>query len=81
MASATRRFPVAGGVFLSLDGRLSASYVRVPVAHGDAGVPNAALHLHVGLGYQAERSGPAGRRLMTPPENEMIVHKATRECP
>jgi hypothetical protein len=51
MASATRRFPVGEGFFLSLDGRVSASYVRVPVARGHAAVPNVALHLHAGLGY------------------------------
>lgn len=51
MASATRRFPVAGGLFVSLDGRASASYVRVPVAGGHASVPNFALHIHGGLGY------------------------------
>jgi hypothetical protein len=50
MASATRRFPVLDGVFLSLDGRVSFSYVRVPVARGHASVPNLALHLHAGLG-------------------------------
>jgi hypothetical protein len=52
MASATRRFPLAAGIFLSLDGRVSASYVRVPVANGHASVPNLALHLHAGLGFQ-----------------------------
>lgn len=51
MASATRRFPVAAGLFLSLDGRASASYVRVPVSGGHASVPNFALHFHGGLGY------------------------------
>jgi len=51
MASATRRFPVGEGFFLCLDGRVSASYVRVPVARGHAAVPNLALHLHAGLGY------------------------------
>ena len=55
MASATRRFPVVAGVFLSLDGRVSASYVRVPVAEGHASVPNLALHLHAGLGFQHKR--------------------------
>lgn len=59
MASITRRFPVVAGMFLSLDGRVSASYVRVPVAHGHADVPNAAFHLHVGVGYQPE--GPKSR--------------------
>jgi hypothetical protein len=51
MASATRQIPLTAGVFFSLDGRLSASYVRVPVAGGHASVPNVALHLHAGLGY------------------------------
>lgn len=51
MASATRQFPVAAGFFLSVDGRLSATYVRVPVAGGQASVPNLALHFHVGGGY------------------------------
>ena len=52
MASATRRFPVTSGMFFSLDGRVSASYVRVPVAEGHAGVPNLAFHLHVGFGLE-----------------------------
>ncbi len=56
MASATRRFPLAAGIFLSLDGRVSATYVRVPVANGHASVPNVALHLHAGLGYQHQRA-------------------------
>jgi hypothetical protein len=58
MASATRSFPVLAGIFLSLDARASASYVRIPVAHGHAAVPNFALHVHAGLGYgfgRAER--------------------------
>ena len=52
MASATRSFPVLGGLFLSLDARASASYVRVPVAHGHAAVPNFApwvIWLHTSL--------------------------------
>jgi hypothetical protein len=59
MASATRRFPLASGFFLSLDGRLSAAYVRVPVAGGHASVPNLALHVHAGLGYQGGAHGAA----------------------
>jgi hypothetical protein len=57
MASATRQFPLAEGVFFSLDGRVSASYVRVPVAGGHASVPNVALHFHAGLGYSIGRGG------------------------
>jgi hypothetical protein len=54
MATATRRFPLIQGVFLSLDGRASFSYVRVPVAGGHAAVPNFALHFHAGLGFSTE---------------------------
>ena len=48
----TREFPITGGLMLSLDARASASYVRVPVIDGHASVPNAAFHLHAGLGYR-----------------------------
>ena len=48
----TREFPIVAGLRLSLDARASASYVRVPVIGGHASVPNAALHLHAGLGYR-----------------------------
>ena len=57
MASATRQVPLAAGIFVSLDGRLSASYVRVPVAEGHASVPNVALHFHAGLGYSIGKGG------------------------
>lgn len=55
MASATRHLPLFAGAFLSLDGRLSATYVRVPVASGHASVPNLAAHFHLGLGYAMPR--------------------------
>ena len=48
----TRRFPLAAGFFLSLDGRASASYMRIPIAGCHASVPNLAVHLHAGLGFQ-----------------------------
>jgi len=51
MASATRRIPLAAGFFLSLDGRASTTYVRIPVGGGHAAVPNFAVHLHLGAGY------------------------------
>jgi hypothetical protein len=51
MASATRRVRLTGQLFLSLDGRASVSYVRVPVNNGHASLPNFALHFHAGLGY------------------------------
>jgi hypothetical protein len=60
MATGTRRFPLMDGVFLSLDGRASFSYVRVPVAGGHAAVPNFALHFHAGLGF-SPRSRPQDR--------------------
>lgn len=59
MASATRRFPLPSGFFVSLDTRLSASYLRVPVSGGHAAVPNGALHLHAGLGYQPQQPAAA----------------------
>jgi hypothetical protein len=55
VGSVTRRFPLTAGFFLSLDSRVSATYVRVPVADGHASVPNLALHVHAGLGFQPER--------------------------
>ena len=51
IAMATREVPIVAGLILSVDARASASYVRVPIARGHASVPNAALHLHFGLGY------------------------------
>jgi hypothetical protein len=54
MGSVTRRFPLTAGFFLGLDSRVSATYVRVPVAGGHASVPNLALHVHAGLGFQPE---------------------------
>lgn len=51
MASATRRIPLDGAFFLSLDSRASISYMRIPVGGGHATVPNFALHFHVGAGY------------------------------
>ena len=55
VGSVTRRFPLTAGFFVSLDSRVSATYVRVPVADGHASVPNLALHVHAGLGFQPER--------------------------
>jgi hypothetical protein len=65
MASATRRIPVVGPLFLSLDGRASASYLRIPIGGGHATVPNFAFHLHLGLGVgggQPESAGAASER-------------------
>jgi hypothetical protein len=65
MASVTRRVPVVGPFFLSLDGRASASYMRIPVGGGHASVPNFAFHFHVGVGAgggQAASAAPASDR-------------------
>jgi hypothetical protein len=65
MASATRRVPVAGPLFFSLDARASASYLRIPVGGGHASVPDFALHLHAGLGIgggQAPSAASASER-------------------
>lgn len=63
MATVSRRFYlVPEAVFLSLDLRGSASYVRIPVADGHAGVPNLALHLHAGFGMELRgRRKPRGK--------------------
>jgi hypothetical protein len=56
---ATREFPLISRLVLSLDGRLSASYVSVPIRDGRARLPNVAAHLHAGLGWSI---GAGGRR-------------------
>ncbi|MDP9349393.1 MAG: hypothetical protein M3P24_09695 [Gemmatimonadota bacterium] len=50
-AAVGRRFPLVGGLFAVAEGKLTASYARVPVAGGRAEVPNAALHGLLGVGY------------------------------
>ena len=44
-------FRVVNRFFLSLDGRLTAAYARVPIEGGHANVPNLALHVLLGAGY------------------------------
>ena len=44
-------FRLRGGWGLSLEGKLSGAYARVPVQGGDATVPNAAAHALFGVGY------------------------------
>lgn len=43
------------GAYLTAEARLTLSYARVPVAGGDARVPNAALHLTIGAGWDGAR--------------------------
>lgn len=46
------RLHLGEAAYLAVDGRISASYAQVPVAGGEAHVPNAALHLHGGVGVR-----------------------------
>jgi len=51
-AAIEKRLPLWGRLFLSLEGKATAAWARVPVADGSAEVPNYALHALAGLGYQ-----------------------------
>ena len=51
-AALARRFYLANHWLFLVEGRATASYVRVPVQHGHASVTNAALHLLAGIGYK-----------------------------
>ena len=46
------RIGLGEGSYLALDGKLSVAYAQVHVSQGEAHVPNAALHLTAGLGFQ-----------------------------
>ncbi len=46
-----RRFGVAGGLFVSAEGKVTAAYARVPVQDGRATFTNVAFHGLLGLGY------------------------------
>ncbi|MBA7662481.1 hypothetical protein ES703_70510 [subsurface metagenome] len=46
-----RKFPLRGGLFAVVEGKWTASYATIPVWDGNAYVPNMALHLLIGLGY------------------------------
>ena len=52
------RWPLAGGfylwrhVFATLEGKLTASFARVPIADGSADVPSLALHGLFGIGAE-----------------------------
>lgn len=50
-AAAGKRFYISKKLFAAIEGKLTASYARVPVKDGDADVPNAAIHGLFGLGY------------------------------
>lgn len=49
--SAQYRLGLGAASYLALQALLSTSYIEVPVSGGTAHVPNAALHLNVGVGH------------------------------
>ena len=49
--SVEKRFTIGKGFFLSLEGKLTASWARIPIKNGDADLLNTALHGLIGLGY------------------------------
>jgi len=48
--SLEKRLPLWGGLFLYLEGKFTAAWAKVPIADGEATVPNYALHGLAGLG-------------------------------
>jgi hypothetical protein len=50
LLAAQRNFPIVKHLHIALAAKASGSYTRVPMPDGHATVPNAALHLHAGLG-------------------------------
>lgn len=60
-AGVNRRFRFAGWGFGTADLRVSAAWTDVPVAEGNADVPNYAVHLLLGLGVGKRR--PARRKV------------------
>lgn len=49
--SLEKRLPLWGGLFLYLEGKFTAAWAKVPIAEGEATVPNYAVHALAGLGY------------------------------
>ena len=49
-AAAEKKFGADGDLFVPVEGKLTASFARVPVADGSADVPRAAVHGLAGLG-------------------------------
>lgn len=46
-----KRLHLTEALFLSLEGKFTAAWARIPIADGHADVPNAALHAIIGAGY------------------------------
>jgi hypothetical protein len=51
-AAVGRRFYVHQHVFLAIEGKVTGTYARVPIADGHATVPNVAIHGLFGFGYE-----------------------------
>jgi len=51
-AAAEKRADLGRGLFGALEGKLTASYARIPIEDGHADVPNLAVHGLAGLGYR-----------------------------
>lgn len=47
---AGRELPLPGSLFAAVEGKVTASYARVPIRNGHATAPDAAFHLLAGLG-------------------------------
>lgn len=50
-ASVGKRFYVYNKMFVEIEGRVTASEVRVPIVNGHAVAPNIAVHANLGIGY------------------------------
>jgi hypothetical protein len=48
-----RGWRLAGGLHGRIEGKITVAFAEVPVAHGDARVPNVAVHLVAGLGWRS----------------------------
>jgi len=57
-AAVGKRYYFADRWFVLGEGRVTASYVQVPVVDGHANVTNAALHVLLGVGYKLHKGGP-----------------------
>lgn len=50
-AAVQKRFYIWKKLFFTVEGKLTASYARIPISDGHANVPNVAVHGIFGLGY------------------------------
>lgn len=50
-AAVGKRFSVTPHLFVTIEGKVTGSYASIPVADGEASVPNASIHGLLGFGY------------------------------